>query len=39
MDLRVVIAGKTYEVVLSRPKSLAIALNFNGPQPNFYGIR
>lgn len=37
MDLRIVIAGKTYGVDLSRPKSLAITVNFNGPQPNFFG--
>ena len=37
MEIRVVIAGKTYLVDLSRPKNLAIPLHFDGPQPNFFG--
>lgn len=37
MEIRVAIAGKTYGVDLKRPKNLAIPLNFNGPQPNFFG--
>lgn len=37
MELRVVIAGKTWGVDLNRPKSLAIPLHFGGPQPNFFG--
>ena len=35
--LRVDIAGKTYHVDSAAPKSLAIPLRFNGPQPNFFG--
>ena len=37
MELRVVIAGKSYHVDSSEPKSLAIRLRFNGPQPTFFG--
>lgn len=37
MELRVVIAGKSYHVDASKPKSLAIPLRFNGPQPTFFG--
>jgi kynurenine formamidase len=37
MEIRVVIAGKTYGVDLNRPKNLAIPLHFDGPQPNFFG--
>lgn len=37
MELRVVIAGRTYAVDLDRPMSLAIPLRFDGPQPNFFG--
>ena len=31
------IGGKTWGVDLDRPKSLAIPLHFDGPQPNFFG--
>ena len=37
MELRVVIAGKGYTVDLDQPKSLAITLDFDGPQPSFFG--
>ena len=37
MELRVVISGKSYRVDSSEPKSLAIPLRFNGPQPTFFG--
>ena len=37
MELRVVIAGRSYRVNAGEPKSLAIPLRFNGPQPNFFG--
>ncbi len=37
MELVVVIAGKTYHVDSSAPKSLAIPLRFDGPQPTFFG--
>ncbi|MDH3689475.1 MAG: cyclase family protein [Gammaproteobacteria bacterium] len=37
MDLSVTIAGKRYQVDLARQKSLGIPLQFNGPQPNFFG--
>jgi kynurenine formamidase len=37
IGLSVDIAGKTYRVDSGAPKSLAIPLRFNGPQPNFFG--
>ena len=37
MEMSVVIAGKTYRVDSSDPKSLAIPLQFDGAQPNFFG--
>ncbi len=37
MEMSVVIAGKTYHVDTNVPKSLAIPLQFNGAQPNFFG--
>lgn len=37
MDMRVTVAGKPYRVRLDRPVSLAIPLDFHGPQPNFFG--
>ncbi len=37
IELRAVIAGKTYGVDLSNPRNLAIPLQFDGPQPRFFG--
>jgi Predicted metal-dependent hydrolase len=37
MDISVILAGKHYWVKLDGPVSLAIPLDFNGPQPNFFG--
>ena len=37
MELAVTIAGRTYDVALDRPSSLAIPLRFDGPQPVFFG--
>jgi kynurenine formamidase len=37
MELRVTIADERYRVDLSRPESLAIPLQFNGDQPEFFG--
>ncbi len=37
MQLSVVIAGKSYRVDADEPRSLAIPLRFNGPQPTFFG--
>ena len=37
MELRVRIAGRSYDVDLEHPKHLAIPLNFDGPQPRFFG--
>ena len=37
MELKVIIAGKSYQVDSRKPKSLAIPLRFNGPQPTFFG--
>lgn len=37
IELSVVIAGKTYQVDSQTPKSLAIPVQFNGEQPNFFG--
>ena len=37
IELSVEIAGKTYQVDLRAPSSLAIPLRFNGPQPSFFG--
>lgn len=36
MELRVTIAGNSYRVDLGQPRSLAIPLQFNGLQPNFF---
>lgn len=36
MDAEVVIAGMRYAVDLARPRSLAILLDFDGAQPNFF---
>ena len=37
MEVEVVIAGKRYRVDAGDPRSLAIPLDFNGPQPTFFG--
>jgi len=37
MELTVEIGGEAYRADLNRPLSLAIALRFDGPQPNFFG--
>lgn len=37
MELRVGIGDETFGVDLTRPRSLAIPLRFNGPQPSFFG--
>ena len=37
IEMSVVISGKTYHVDSQAPKSLAIPLQFNGEQPNFFG--
>jgi kynurenine formamidase len=37
MEMRVVIAGREYRVRLDAARSLAIPLDFAGPQPSFFG--
>ena len=37
MEMRVVIAGRDYRVRLDAARSLAIPLDFAGPQPSFFG--
>jgi arylformamidase len=37
MEMRVVIAGRHYRVRLDAARSLAIPLDFSGPQPSFFG--
>ncbi|MGH8570096.1 MAG: cyclase family protein, partial [Gammaproteobacteria bacterium] len=37
MEMRVVIAGQEYRVRLDAARSLAIPLDFAGPQPSFFG--
>ena len=37
MEMRVVIAGRDYRVRLDAARSLAIPLDFGGPQPSFFG--
>ncbi len=37
MELRVQIAGKSYQVDVTGPRHLAIPLQFDGPQPRFFG--
>ena len=37
MEMRVVIAGREYQVRLDAARSLAIPLDFAGPQPSFFG--
>ncbi len=38
MEMRVVIAGRDYRVRLDAARSLAIPLDFGGPQPSFFGV-
>ncbi len=35
--MTITLAGQSYQVDLANPLSLAIALDFNGPQPNHFG--
>jgi arylformamidase len=37
MQMNIVLGGKRYQVDLESPVSLAILLDFNGPQPSFFG--
>jgi hypothetical protein len=37
MQMSIVLADKRYQVDLESPVSLAIPLDFNGPQPSFFG--